>query len=181
MDINGAAVVLHLQIRVKRENHDAFRRYVDEAFPIFEAQGGCRGMVYVDPHDPESFDEVFYYATVADYEAGEQALHMHEALLARWRALLEAPPQVTVDFRWTACERPPQVASAPQDDARQIEGLTHRMTNCIASVIGVAELIEDGLTGEIGGETREYLHKLLQNAEEMKSLSAAIILAASRG
>ena len=105
MKIEAAEVVLHLRIRVKADQQPAFQTYLREALPVFEAQGDCQGVVYVDADDPESFDEVFYYASEAAYQAGERAIRENEtqiALLARWRALLDGPPQVSVQRRY-AC------------------------------------------------------------------------------
>lgn len=99
MTIDDAAVVLHLRIRVRAEHQPAFRDYIREAFPVFEATGGCVGAVYADAADPERFDEVFYYDSEASYQAGERALHEvpeQAALLARWRQLIEGPPVVEV-------------------------------------------------------------------------------------
>lgn len=99
MRIDEAKVVLHLQIRVKAANREAFFAYVRDAFPVFEAGGDCLGAVYAVDGDPDALDEVFYYRTVAAYEAGERAIRedpAQVALLARWRALLEGPPTVVV-------------------------------------------------------------------------------------
>lgn len=105
MNLANAAVILHLTIRVKREHHEAFRLYIHEAFPVFERQGGCKGVVYANSTDPELFDEVFYYDSEASYEASERATcedPIEIALLARWRALLDGPPRVTVHRPWPA-------------------------------------------------------------------------------
>jgi hypothetical protein len=102
MNIQDAAVVLHLRIELLPGMEAAFRDYVQEAFPVFEAAGGCRGAVYVRPGELR-FDEVFHYATEADFEAGERAIHddpAQVALLARWRAMLAGPPEVEVVRRW---------------------------------------------------------------------------------
>jgi hypothetical protein len=99
MRIEDAAVVLHLRITVREPNRAAFLAYVREAFPVFEATGGCKGAVYLDARDPERYDEVFYYDGEASYEAGERAIRedpAQVALLARWRALLDGPPEVEV-------------------------------------------------------------------------------------
>lgn len=99
MRIEEAAVVLHLHIRVRAANREAFRAYIREAFPVFEAQGGCKGAVYGDASDPERYDEVFYYLSEESYQAGERAIREDPEqvlLLARWRALLDGPPRVEV-------------------------------------------------------------------------------------
>lgn len=107
MKIDEAAVVLHLHVRVKQENHEAFWQYIRDAFPVFEAAGDCKGMVYVNVDDPESLDEVFYYSSDAAYQAGERAIRENKAqiaLLARWRTLLDGPPRVVVQRRMTVPE-----------------------------------------------------------------------------
>lgn len=99
MNVEDAAVVLHLHIRVNTENLLAFKSYVEEAFPVFEAASDCQGMVYACTDDPECLDEVFYYKTAEDYEQAERALTedpRQKALIAKWRSLLEGPPRVEV-------------------------------------------------------------------------------------
>lgn len=99
MNIEAAAVVLHLHIRVKEAQRPALLDYVREAFPVFEAPGGCKGVLYQDASDPERYDEVFYYASEESYQAGERAIQEDPEqvrLLTRWRALLEGPPVVQV-------------------------------------------------------------------------------------
>ncbi len=102
MHIDEAAVVLHLHIRVQAEHRQAFFAYVQDAFPVFEAQGDCRGVVYAVAGDPEAYDEVFYYRTEEAYQAGERAIRedpVQVALLQRWRALIAGPPTVVVHRR----------------------------------------------------------------------------------
>lgn len=114
MRIDQAVVVLHLHIRVAEANRAAFLDYIREAFPIFEAGGECQGAVYAHAGDPELYDEVFYYASEAAYEAGEQAIQndpVQVALLKRWRALLEGPPTVVVNRR----VEPGPLTSRPSD------------------------------------------------------------------
>ncbi|HEY9898898.1 MAG TPA: hypothetical protein V6D00_06920 [Pantanalinema sp.] len=99
MTLDDAEVILHLHIRIRQEHHAAFAAYVQDAFPVFEASGACKGAVYVSATDPEVFDEVFYYRDEAAYRAGEAALTSdpaQAALLKRWRELLEGPPRVEV-------------------------------------------------------------------------------------
>lgn len=101
MRIEQAQVILHLKIRLLPGCDAAFAAYLVDAFPVFEAPGGCKGVVY--QLDDGRFDEVFYYATEADYLAGERAIHEDPAqiaLLQRWRALLAGPPEVEVVRRW---------------------------------------------------------------------------------
>lgn len=104
MHVDDAAVVLHLHLRVPLEQQDAFRAYVAEAFPLFEARGDCRGAVYQAADDPAVFDEVFYYATEEAHQAAERAIDedpIQRELLVRWRALLAGPPVVSVMRRWS--------------------------------------------------------------------------------
>lgn len=99
MRIEDARVVLHLRIRLLPGRQAAFAAYVAEAFPVFEAAGGCKGAVYAVDGEPDAFDEVFYYASEAAYAAGEHAIRHDKAqvaLLERWRALLAEPPRVEV-------------------------------------------------------------------------------------
>jgi hypothetical protein len=102
MKIQDASVVLHLRLRLKPGNFDQFLEYVAEAFPVFEAGCDCRGVVYRDDADPDALDEVFYYRTERDFREGERLID-HDprqvALLQRWRALLDGPPQVQVQRR----------------------------------------------------------------------------------
>ncbi|MFN3430262.1 MAG: putative quinol monooxygenase [Candidatus Sericytochromatia bacterium] len=107
MTIDEAAVVLHLHIRVRDDHRQALMAYVREAFPVFEAQGGCKGVLYQDAGDPERYDEVFYYASEESYQAGERAIQEDPEqvrLLERWRALLAEPPVVKVFRRLPAGE-----------------------------------------------------------------------------
>jgi quinol monooxygenase YgiN len=99
MTVEEAVVILHLRIRVKAANREAFMAYVQVAFPVFEAQGGCKGAIYVDASDPERYDEVFYYDSEESYQAGERAIRENPEqvmLLERWRTLLEGPPLVQI-------------------------------------------------------------------------------------
>lgn len=99
MNIEEAAVVFHLRIRIKAENRAAFFQYIDEAFPYYMKSGNSVCVVYQSADDPESYDEVFYYRTEEAYQAGEKAVAenpVDQALLKRWRALLDGPPQVEV-------------------------------------------------------------------------------------
>lgn len=103
MNISDATVILHLHIRVRQDRQQAFRDYLQEALPVFEARGDCKGMVYRDAHDGECFDEAFYYASEAAYQASERAIREDPAeiaLLTRWRALLEGPPRMVVERLW---------------------------------------------------------------------------------
>ncbi|MBI5536081.1 MAG: hypothetical protein HY898_25395 [Deltaproteobacteria bacterium] len=102
MNIEDAAVVLHLRIRLKPGCMQDFLAYVSDAFPVFEAGCDCKGAVYADARDPEALDEVFYYRTEQDFREGER-LTEHDTrqveLLKRWRTLLAGPPQVDVQRR----------------------------------------------------------------------------------
>ena len=102
MHIQDAAVILHLRFRLKPGARQAFFDYFHEARPIFEAGCDCRGVVYAEAGDEEMLDEVFYYRTETDYKAGERLIEedpAQRALVARWRELLDGPPQVTVQRR----------------------------------------------------------------------------------
>lgn len=97
-------MILHLHIQIRQEQQAAFWDYLQEALPVFEARGDCKGLVYQDAADPECFDEVFYYASEAAYQAAERAIcenPVEIALLARWRALLAGPPRIVVERLWT--------------------------------------------------------------------------------
>jgi hypothetical protein len=104
MDIKDATVVLHLRIRLKPGQREAFLSYVKEAFPVFEAGCDCKGVVYVSDQEPDALDEVFYYRTEVDFCEGER-LTEHDPrqadLLTRWRALLDGPPRVEVQRKMT--------------------------------------------------------------------------------
>lgn len=90
---------IHLRIRVSAENRPAFEAFLAEAFPIYEAPGGIRMSLLEDPNDPTRLIEVVDYATEADYLADQERVENDpetKALLARWRALLDGPPEVEI-------------------------------------------------------------------------------------
>lgn len=92
-------VVLHLNVEVSAENRERFFDFCRRAFPVYESGGGCRMALYEDLSSPGRFDEVGYYASVADYERGERAIQEdpeQAALIKEWRSLLKGPPQVQV-------------------------------------------------------------------------------------
>lgn len=104
MHIQDAAVILHLRFRLKPDARQDFFTYMQDAFPVFESACDCKGVAYVDAQDDDAIDEVFYYRTEADYRTAERLLKedaAHAALIARWRALLDGPPQVEVQRRLT--------------------------------------------------------------------------------
>lgn len=98
MKIEDIAVILHLKIEIKPDCLQAFRDYIDKAFPIFEATGGSKGMVYAC-EEPNCFDEVFYYQSEEAFQAGDRAIQenpVQAELLKHWRSLLVGPPIVEV-------------------------------------------------------------------------------------
>lgn len=94
-----AAVVLHLEVTVDESRRQDFLAFCRRAFPVYESLGGCLMALYEDPATPGRFFETGYYRTEADYARAERALEadpVQAALIKEWRALLSAPPRVSV-------------------------------------------------------------------------------------
>lgn len=103
--IADAGVVLHLDVTVEERRREDFLAFCRRAFPVYESVGGCAMALYEDPARPGRFFETGYYRTEADYARAERALEedpVQAALIKEWRALLSAPPHVSVVRR-----RPP--------------------------------------------------------------------------
>jgi quinol monooxygenase YgiN len=93
------AIELHLRIRLRPGEREAFLAFLHEAVPFYESPGEIRVRLLESSDDPDRFIELVEYATE---EAFQQDRHRVEhdpvmkALLARWRALLAEPPAVEV-------------------------------------------------------------------------------------
>ena len=97
--IADADVVLHLEVEVAAGRRQDFLDFCRRAFPVYESVGGCRMALYEDPAKPGHFFETGYYRTADDYARAERALEddpAQAALIKEWRALLAAPPRVSV-------------------------------------------------------------------------------------
>ena len=92
-------IELHLRIRVKEENRDAFLAFLCKAIPYYESPGGIRVRLIRDRADPERYIEIVEYDSNDKFELDEHRI-AHDpqmrALLDRWRALLAGPPEVEV-------------------------------------------------------------------------------------
>lgn len=95
---------LHLRFRVRPGRRGEFLEFLRGAVPFYEAPGGITVRLLQDLTDDHRFIELVLYDDEAAY-ARDQERVAHDpamgALLARWRALLEAPPVVEV-YRLTA-------------------------------------------------------------------------------
>ncbi|MFI5348084.1 MAG: putative quinol monooxygenase [Elusimicrobiota bacterium] len=92
-------VVLNLEVEVSPENRERFFDFCRRAFPVYESNGGNRMALYEDASHPGRFNESGYYRTMADYKRSEAAIGSDPEqvrLIGEWRALLSAPPKVTV-------------------------------------------------------------------------------------
>lgn len=97
--IADAEVVLHLEVSVDASRREDFFAFCRRAFPVYESVGGCRMALYEDSANPGRFFETGYYRAQADYARAERALESdpaQAALIKEWRALLSAPPRVSV-------------------------------------------------------------------------------------
>lgn len=97
--IADSEVVLHLEVEVAAGRLEDFLDFCRRAFPVYESVGGCRMVLYEDPAKPGRFFETGFYRTEADYARAERALEAdpaQAALIKEWRALLAAPPRVSI-------------------------------------------------------------------------------------
>lgn len=101
---NATRIDLHLRVRVRAGKRGEFLAFLREATPYYEAPGGIAVRLLEDFEDDHRFIELVLYDDEAAY-ARDQERVAHDPrmkeLLARWRALLEAPPVVEV-YRLTA-------------------------------------------------------------------------------
>ncbi len=98
MRIEEAAVVFTLRIRLKEDKLEDFKAYVEEAFPVFEKDGDCLGMVY-SLENSAFLDEVFFYASEEAFRKANWSVEhdpVQVRLLKSWHALLAAPPEVSI-------------------------------------------------------------------------------------
>jgi quinol monooxygenase YgiN len=103
-DVTPARVDLHLRLRVKPGQRDAFLAFLREATPFCESPGGIEVRLLQDVHDDHRFIELVLYDDEAAYLRDQQRVEHDptmKAHLARWRALLAEPPTVEV-YRLTA-------------------------------------------------------------------------------
>ena len=100
--IEEAGVVLHLEVDVAPEQRAKFLDFCRRAFPVYESVGGTKMALYEDKSNPNRFDEVGCYETLADYQRGEDAIRndpVQSALIKEWRTLLRASPKVSIFVR----------------------------------------------------------------------------------
>lgn len=94
-----AGIELHLRIRVKSGDRDAFFTFLRRAVPFYESPGGIRIRLLEDRDSPERFIEVVEYATERAYRDDQRRVEEDpemKAYLSRWRGLLAEPPVVEV-------------------------------------------------------------------------------------
>lgn len=71
--------------------------FLAEAIPFYERPGGIRVRVLWDTADPDRFVEIIEYADQAAHDRDQLRVERDPQMrgyLERWRALLDAPPQV---------------------------------------------------------------------------------------
>lgn len=99
-----ARIDLHLRFRVKPGKRGEFLEFLRGAIPFYEAPGGIAVRLLEDLKDDHRFIELVLYDDEGAYARDQERVAHDPAmkeLLARWRALLEAPPVVEV-YRLTA-------------------------------------------------------------------------------
>jgi quinol monooxygenase YgiN len=92
-------IELHLRIRVAAEQREAFLAFLTEAIPVYERPGGIRIRLLEDAGDAGRFIEVVEYDSQEAFDRDQERVEQDpesRALLERWRALLDGPPQVEV-------------------------------------------------------------------------------------
>ncbi len=96
-----------LRARAGPGGRAALEEFFAGAIPFYEAPGGIRVTVEWDVADPAAFTETIAYATTRDHAADAERVRSDAAMrasLARWRSLLDGPPQVR---EWFAPARAP--------------------------------------------------------------------------
>lgn len=92
-----ARVDLHLRVRVRQGERDAFLSFLREAIPYYESPGGIEIRLLEDHSDDHRFIELVLYETESDYLKDQARVENDpkmRSLLARWRELLAEPPIV---------------------------------------------------------------------------------------
>jgi quinol monooxygenase YgiN len=108
--MESGPIHLHLRLRVKRGEREAFLAFLREAAPFYESPGGIRIGLLQDAADDHRFIEVVEYQDRAAYERDQKRIEedpQMRSYLARWRTLLEETPQVEV---YAVQERIPRAA-----------------------------------------------------------------------
>ena len=88
---------LHLRIRLRAGEREAFFSFLKEAIPFYERHGDSRIRLLQSSDDPLCFIEIVEYASQEAYERGEYEVENDpemQSYLQRWRALLAEPPVV---------------------------------------------------------------------------------------
>lgn len=104
------AVILVLEGRVPDGRQAALQAFLADARGFYESHDGNRLSLHWNRDDPCRFRETMSYVSEAAYEADDERTRSDPTMqdyLARWRALLEGPPEVSV---W----RPVDVAAAAE-------------------------------------------------------------------
>ena len=76
---------------------DELLAFLTEAIPFYEQPGGIRVRVLWDMSDGDRFNEVIEYADQATHDRDQVRVEQDPVMgeyLHRWRALLEAAPQI---------------------------------------------------------------------------------------
>lgn len=95
----GGTVILDLHIVIQPGRLAALRSFLRRAIPFYEQPGGIRTRLLQDRSEPSRWIERVEYADERTYERDQRRVNEDpamKALLAEWRALLDAPPAVHV-------------------------------------------------------------------------------------
>ena len=90
-------IELHLRGRVAAGRRDELLAFLAEAIPFYERPGGIRVRVLWDISDSDRFNEIVEYADQATHDRDQVRVEQDPVMgeyLQRWRALLEAAPQI---------------------------------------------------------------------------------------
>ena len=97
--MHNHAVEIQLHIRVKPERRAEFDAFLQEAVPYYEELSGVFVRLIERKEEPGRLIEVVEYMTREAYEADKVRMETDskmKGLLARWRGLLDGPPEVRV-------------------------------------------------------------------------------------
>jgi quinol monooxygenase YgiN len=89
--------IVALGCRVAPERREELLSFFAEAFPVYERPGGIRMGLYESADEPGLFLELVAYESEAAYAADQARVAGDpelRTLLARWRSILAAPPEV---------------------------------------------------------------------------------------